>query len=171
MTGLEVRAERPEDFDAIRAILLEAFGPESPEADLVDALRAEGAHVPELCLVAVHDGKLAGHVCFTRARLDSGQEVLSLAPMAVLPAMQRRGIGSRLVRESLRRAALTDFPLVVVMGHPAYYPRFGFEPAADLGIRSPYDAPPEAWMVHRLPAYRPEVRGLVEYPEAFRALD
>jgi len=169
LTDLEVRAERREDHPAIRGLLLAAFGPGSPEADLVDALRAEGAHVPELCLVAVRDGEVAGHVFFTRAALDSGAAVLSLAPMAVLPAHQRTGIGSELAREGLRRAAATDFPAVVVLGHPSYYPRLGFEPAGDLGIHSPYEAPPEAWMAHRLPAYRPGVRGLVVYPEAFGA--
>ena len=167
MTGWEIRAERPEDFAAIRAVHLEAFGPQSPEADLVEALRAAGAHVPELCLVALRDGDVAGHVMFSRAVLDSGDAVLALGPMGVRPALQRRGAGSALVAAALRRAADTDHPLVVVVGHAEYYPRFGFEPAGDRGVRAPWEVPPEAWMVHVLPAYRPTARGTVRYAEAF----
>jgi putative acetyltransferase len=149
---------------------VEAFG-QPDEAELIDALRAAGDHVPELCLVAISgDGDLLGHIFFSEARLDAGPAVLALAPMAVLPDRQGQGVGSALVRESLRRAAETDYPLVVVLGHPEYYPRFGFEPGAEHGVRCPYDAPPEAWMVKRLPAYRPEARGLVIYPAPFGAV-
>jgi putative acetyltransferase len=136
----------------------------------VDALRAAGDHVPELCLVAVDgDASVIGHIFFSEARLDSDIAVLALAPMGVLPSRQRQGVGSALVREGLRRAAETDYPLVAVLGHPGYYPRFGFEPAAAHGVECPYDVPPEAWMIHRLPAYGPEARGLVTYPEPFGA--
>ena len=96
--------------------------------------------------------------------------MLALAPMAVLPQWQRRGVGSRMVQDGLERAARTAFALVVVLGHPEYYPRFGFEPAAGLGLTAPWEVPPEAWMALRLPAYRPEARGLVTYPPAFDAV-
>jgi putative acetyltransferase len=108
-----------------------------------------------------------GHIFFSEATLESGDAVLALAPMAVLPELQRTGIGSALVRESLRVAAGTDFPLVVVLGHPEYYPRFGFERGHTHGIRSPYEVSPEVWMVRLLPAYRPQARGLVRYAEPF----
>ena len=129
-------------------------------------MRAD-AHVPGLCLVALHRDELVGHLFFSRARLESGDEVLALAPMAVVPERQREGIGSRLLRDGLRRAAETAFPLVLVVGHAGYYPRFGFEPAGALGLRAPWDVPVEAWMALRLPAYRAEARGLVSYPRAF----
>jgi predicted N-acetyltransferase YhbS len=87
--------------------------------------------------------------------------------MAVLPSHQSRGIGSQLVEESLRPARETAYPLVVVLGHPEYYPRFGFERGDAFGVVSPYDVAPEAWMVLPLPAYRHEARGLVTYAEAF----
>jgi putative acetyltransferase len=162
-----VRPEAAPDHDAIRQVHEQAFAPSTVEARLVDALRAAGDMMPELCLVAMEGGAVVGHIAFSRARLESGHEVLSLAPMAVLPERQRDGLGSALVRGSLARAAETAFPLVVVLGHPGYYARFGFEPAAAFGILDPYGAPPEAWMVHRLPAYTPEARGEVTYAEAF----
>jgi putative acetyltransferase len=165
----QVRSETPEDFGAVRDVHECAFEGRA-EADLVDALRSDHVHVPDLCLVALHRGSVVGHVAFSRARLDSGHPVLALAPMGVVPAYQRRGAGSALVSEALRRAAETDYPLVVVVGHPAYYPRFGFEPAAPLGIHAPFEVPAAAWMVHRLRAYRRDVRGTVVYPDAFAGL-
>jgi putative acetyltransferase len=140
------------------------------EARLVEALRDSDVHVPELCLVAFLDGSVVGHIAFSRARLASGPQVLALAPMAVLPQYQRRGAGSALVSEALRRAAKTRFPLVVVVGHAEYYPRFGFESADALGIKAPFDMPTEAWMAYRLPAYTPEARGTVLYPDAFASV-
>jgi putative acetyltransferase len=106
-----------------------------------------------------------------RPETGAGHEVLALAPMAVLPERQRGGIGSALVRESLDRAAGTEFPLVVVLGHPEYYPRFGFEPGASHGVLDPYGVPPEAWMVRLLPSYTLGARGLVTYAEAFSLVE
>ena len=126
--------------------------------------------MPELCLVALDGDAVAGHIVFSRARLASGHEVLALAPMAVLPDRQRAGVGSRLAAAALRRAADTGFPLVVVVGHPEYSPRFGFEPAARYRVEAPWEVPPEAWMVLPLPAYDPEARGLVSYARAFGAV-
>ena len=145
-----------------------AFDPSTAEARLVDGLRDADAHVPELCLVAAaDDGRVAGHIMFSRARLALGPQVLALAPMAVLPEHQRQGVGSALMEDSLRRAAETQFPLVVVVGHADYYPRFGFEPAGPLRIEAPFEVPPESWMAFRLPAYAPSARGALIYAEAF----
>ena len=167
---VDLRSEAPDDFEAVRSLHARAFAPSLAEADLVDALRAARAHVPELCLVATFGDELVGHVMFSRARLDSGAPVLALAPMAVGPEHQRRGIGAALVCEGLQRAAESDCALVVVLGHPEYYPRFGFEPASPLGVAAPFEAPTEAWLAYRLPAYRAQVRGTVVYPEAFSGL-
>jgi putative acetyltransferase len=167
---LDVRPETRTDFGDVRSVHERAFAPSHEEADLVDALRGSGVHVPELCLVAVRAGAVVGHIAFSEARLDSGHPVLALAPMGVLPEHQRQGVGSALVSEGLRRAADMDFPLVVVVGHPEYYPRFGFEPADALGVRAPFAVPAEAWMLRRLPAYRPDARGTVAYPGAFASL-
>jgi putative acetyltransferase len=170
------RPEQAGDEAAIRAVLEAAFET-AEEAGLVDALRASGDLVPELCLVAECNGEVAGYIGFSRARLegaaaaegDGGPEVLALAPMAVRPEVQNRGIGSELVAEALQRAEQTDYPLVVVLGHPDYYPRFGFDPASAYGIACPYDGvPPEAWMAYTLPSYEPGASGTVRYAPAFR---
>ena len=127
--------------------------------------------MPELCLVATDgDGAIAGHIAFSRARLVAGPQIVALAPMGVLPEQQRTGAGSALVTEGLRLAAETRFPLVVVVGHADYYPRFGFEPAGALGIEAPFEVPDEAWMAYRLPAYTPQARGTVIYAEAFESV-
>ena len=165
---LELRPEAPDDVDAVRKLHLRAFDPSRQEADLVDELRRRGDSVPELCLVADEEGAVIGQITFSRARVESGHEVLALAPIGVLPEHQNRGVGSALVQEGLRRAAMTSFPLVVVLGHPAYYPRFGFEPGREAGLLCPYDGVPgEAWMIRRLPSYSPGVRGKVAYARAF----
>jgi putative acetyltransferase len=145
-----------------------AFGA-AAEADLVDALRGSEAWIPELSLVALDGGQVIGHLLFTRAALDNGLPVLVLGPMAVAPERQRAGVGKALTQDGLRRAAETDFPLVVVVGHPEYYPRFGFEPALGHGLSSPFDVPAEAWMALLLPAYDPRARGRVIYPPQFDA--
>jgi predicted N-acetyltransferase YhbS len=96
--------------------------------------------------------------------------VLALAPVGVLPVHQGTGAGSALNREGLERAALTEFPLVVVLGHAGYYPRFGFGPASALGVIAPFAVPDENWMALRLPAYRPSARGTLRYAAAFDAI-
>ena len=166
---ISIRAERPEDLPAIRHVNEMAF--ERPdEADLVDALRGSDAWLPELSLVAEDEFGIVGHALFSLVQLDSGPDLLSLAPMAVASDRQRAGIGSSLIRHGLELAQHTEYPLVVVLGHPAYYPRFGFESARGLGIETPYDAPDEAWLALPLPAYDESARGTVRYPQAFEAV-
>ena len=167
---MDIRTETPADFDAIRSVHAEAFAPSPVEAKLVDDLRAEGALVADLCVVATEGEAVIGHIAYSRATLDSGHEILVLAPMGVLPEHQRQGVGTQLIGQSMRRAVLTDFPLVSVLGHPDYYPRFKFEPARPLGIEAPFDVPDEAWMARRLPRYTPDARGTLHYADAFAAL-
>lgn len=162
-----VRPEETQDFVDIREVHERAFAPSREEADLVEALRASGARVPELCLVALRGGLVVAHIAFSRTHLDYEHPVLVLAPMAVIPEHQRHGLGSALVSEALRRAAETEFQMVVVVGHPSFYPRFGFESAQALGIAAPFEVRAEAWMVYRLPAYHRNARGLVVVPAAF----
>ena len=161
-----VRAETPADYAALRALELAAFAPSTVEAEIADRLRAAGDHLPELCLVAEDDG-LVGHVMLSRAHVEQ-HPVLALGPIAVDPARQRQGIGSALMHAAIERAGVTDYPLIALLGHPAYYPRFGFVPAeAELHLTTTYDVPADVWMALPLPAYSDDVRGAFRYAEAF----
>lgn len=161
-----IRPEHPSDYDRITAVIEAAFG-QPDEAQLVDALRGAGHAIPELTLVAEHDSIIVGHVMqsYVTLRGDEDRRVLALAPLAVAPARQRDGIGGALMRETVRRADERGEPLIVLLGHPAYYPRFGFENARALGIEPPVPSFPDAaFMVRRLSAYDEPVRGIVVYP-------
>jgi putative acetyltransferase len=166
-----IRAEQPDDVDAIAAVVTAAFS--SPaEARLVALIRASEHYVAEWSLVAVADGEIVGHVMISYVTLRasaSDRRIASLSPLAVAPARQRAGIGSALVREATARADSYREPVVVLEGSPDYYGRLGFEPAAPLGIDIdlPSWAPPEAAQVLRLDAYDASVRGRVVYPPAF----
>jgi putative acetyltransferase len=115
---------------------------------MIEAIRRSDGFVPKLSLVAEVDGRIDGHVMLSYVQLEgASRRVLELGPMSVEPERQRTGIGSALVREALRRAEPRDEPLVLVLGHPSYYPRFGFRPAAELGIHPPTGAsqPRRSW--------------------------
>jgi putative acetyltransferase len=146
---MQIRLERPADVAAIHAINGAAFET-SAEADLVDALRVRAA--PIISLVADHDGSIVGHILFSPVSLTGHDElkIMGLAPMAVVPGQQRRGIGSALVREGLEHCRALGSGAVVVLGHPEFYPRFGFVPALRFGITSEYDVPDEAFMALEL---------------------
>ncbi|SFU65436.1 GNAT family N-acetyltransferase [Alicyclobacillus macrosporangiidus] len=166
-----IRSESPKDFTSIREVHLRAFEGEG-EANLVEAVRASDNFVPELSLVAVTDtDEVVGHILFSIVGIetDTGMvPTLALAPMAVLPEYQHQGIGSALVREGLRRAAELGFEHVVVLGHPNFYPKFGFVPSTAKGIQSPFQVPEEVFMVHEIQAGSLDsIRGTVKYPPAF----
>jgi putative acetyltransferase len=134
----EIHLETPTACAAVRAIVEEAFG-QPGEADLIEALRADGDLV--LSLLAVI-GRPIGHVAFSRLTLPgSTVRACALAPLAVLPAFQRQGIGTGLVRDGLHRLSRSGEDLVLVLGEPAYYGRFGFTVEAAEGLRTPYDGP------------------------------
>jgi len=153
----------------VRRLVTAAFGRRA-EAELVDKLRDTEGFVPQLSLVADNSGVILGHVMFTRVTLESDPpaKVLALAPVSVYPAYQKRGIGSALIRSGLAIADERGESLVVVLGQPEYYPRFGFVPASSLGILSPWpDIPDDAFMVKPLSGYRDDMKGTVRYPPEF----
>jgi putative acetyltransferase len=163
-----IRAERREDAAASRRVNELAFG-QPAEADLVDRLRHACAEA--LSLVA-DDGMVVGHILFTPVVVESTNGPvggMGLAPMAVLPERQRCGIGSELVRRGLDILRGRGCPFVVVVGHPEYYPRFGFEPAAKHGLQSQWDGiPEEAFMVLILDARAMAgVSGVAKYRDEF----
>lgn len=163
-----IRPEKEADFDTVRQVNTLAFGG-AAEATLVDALRKSA----ELCisLVAVDDNQIVGHILFSEVTIESGDSAspaLGLAPMAVLPEYQRQGLGSELVRAGLRECQRIGANVVVVLGHPEYYPRFGFVPASQKGLTSEYPVPDELFMVIELePGALKGRRGLVKYRPEF----
>ena len=174
--GHHVEPERPDDQAAIHAVVRAAFDHHPSVADMVDAIRVSPNFVPELSLVARHGGEVVGHVMLSYVTLADGEtrhRVLSLSPLAVAPAVQRRGIGSALVPAALAAAEARGEPLVVLEGSPAYYGRFGFVDCRPHGITIdlPEWAPREAGQVYRLGGYDPAVRGHVVYPPAFALAD
>ena len=143
---IQIRQEKPEDRDAIHHLNLAAFD-NGPEAILVDRLRTNCEEY--VAFVAVDNGGVVGHILFTPVTIDSSTAVgMGLAPMAVLPSHQRNGIGTLLVRHGLEFLRKSNCPFVVVLGHPGFYPRFGFEVASKYALRSQWDrVPEEAFLV------------------------
>ncbi|UQX05228.1 bifunctional class I SAM-dependent methyltransferase/N-acetyltransferase [Streptomyces sp. RerS4] len=164
--GRPTRPETDADRAAVRAVNLAAF--ETPlEADLVDALRADASWLPGLSYVAEGpDGAVAAHALLTRCEVD-GVPALALAPVATDPRLQRSGAGSAVVRALLAAARARGEALVLVLGHPAYYPRFGFVPASRFGIRAPFEVPDEAMMALVLDDSVPVPTGTIAYPAPF----
>ena len=164
-----IRQETEGDAKDIRIIQERAFG-RSAEANLVEALRDSTSYA--LSLVILKEDVTVGHILFTEATLHSQNDVfplLGLGPMAVLPEYQNQGMGSRLIRHGMTECSRLGHDAIVVLGHPKYYPRFGFLPARSYGITCEFRVPPEAFMVCELRkgALRNKP-GIVKYAPAFR---
>ena len=167
-----IRPEKPIDLDQIHDLHRAAFrGPS--EAELVDAIRSSAAFVPELSLVAVtEDGSVLGHVLLSHIDLQPDEAdapqltVLALAPIAVLPQHQGRGIGTALLRDALAVADAREEPMTAVLGAPSLYGRFGFEPAAEHGVHGPYEEAGEAFQVRPRPGAN-ITSGTLLYPSTF----
>ncbi|MGZ4594276.1 MAG: GNAT family N-acetyltransferase [Actinomycetes bacterium] len=174
---LDIRPEQVADHAAIRRVVRAAFDHHQSVADLVELIRQSPEFVPELSLVARHEDEIVGHVMLSHAELvdehGSRHRVLTLSPLAVLPAVQGRGVGSALVPAGLAGADAYGARLVVLEGSPRYYPRFGFRDCRTLGVQIdlPDWAPPEAGMAYPLSSYDPAARGRLVYPPAFAAID
>jgi putative acetyltransferase len=171
--SLEIRPETMLDFDRVEAIHALAFGGPN-EASVVAAIRRSKQHRMEYSLVAELGADVIGHVLLSAVGLEDEhhtlRKVLVLAPLAVDPDHHGAGVGSALVNAALARAETADEPLVIVRGHAAYYPRFGFQPSSHLNIRAPFAVPEDQYMVKPLRAFHPEFRGTVRYPSAFAAV-
>jgi putative acetyltransferase len=165
---MRIRREESQDVQQIRAIHIAAFGTDA-EANIVDALRSEATDV--LSLVAEEDGQIIGHIMFSAVRVVGAPDLraLGLAPLAVIPQRQRVGIGSALVREGLEKCRRSGATAVFVVGHPSYYPRFGFSPASDFGFTCEFEVSDEAFMVAELiPNTLGGQLGTICFHEAFR---
>lgn len=147
---MDIRAERAEDISAVHKVNMAAFEREN-EADLVDRLRSVASTVS---FVAVEFEQIVGHIFYSPVEIEGecadNLFILGLAPLAVLPEHQRQGIGASLIRHSVEECARLGCKAVVVLGHPEYYPKFGFVPAKEKGLRCEYAVPDEAFMVLEL---------------------
>jgi putative acetyltransferase len=165
---IAIRDERDADAAAIRRVLEGAFKSHA-EADIVDKLRAQGRFA--MSLVATIGGSIVGHVLLTDVELvDAGDAIrgAGVAPLAVRPAFQRRGIGGALMRAALERARADGYDYVVLLGDPGYYERFEFRAAAQLGLACEFDAPPEAFLAIELnPGALKGTSGTVRYAPEF----
>lgn len=164
-----IRAEAASDREVVRALTLAAFEGET-EADLIDAVRGAGGYLRSF--VAEEAGIVLGHILFTEVTVD-GQAVVGagLGPMAVRPGHQQRGIGSALVRHGLAELRHEGCGFVVVLGHAAYYPRFGFVPASRYGLRCQWEGVPDDVFLATAfqPSMLPPGGGVVRYRTEFEA--
>jgi len=170
---MRIRRDGAADHAAVRAVLAGAFrDPAAPQATpvevgLVDALRASAEWLPPLSLVAEStEGEVVGYVVCTRGWVD-GRPALGLGPLAVSPAEQGRGAGSALMHAVLAAADALEEPLVALLGHTGYYPRFGFRPAHELGVSPPVQAWAPHFQVRALSAYEPDLCGTFRYARPF----
>ncbi len=164
-----VRFERPKDIDDVRLLNDKAFG-QTVEGHIVDKLRKSCKEI--LSLVATSNNKVIGHILFSPVTIETQSGIIQgmgLGPMAVLPELQKQGIGSKLVKEGLRIINNTKCPFVIVLGHEKYYPRFGFQRASKYGLKSQWEGiPDEAFMVMILnDSVMKGVSGIVRYRDEF----
>jgi len=167
---LIIRPERENDTLKIREVNDSAFGQKN-EGILIERLRQTENFIPELSLVAELNDEIIGHILFYPVIIRSPTSKfrsISLGPMAVSPEYQRQGIGSQMVKEGLETAKTLGHKSVIVVGHPEYYPRFGFKPASQWKIKVPFDVPDEAFLALELVIDELKGKsGTVEYPEEF----
>lgn len=167
---MHIRAEAQADYAAIYAVHKAAFEQED-ESRLVEAIRKAPSYIPELALVAIHADKVVGHIVYSGIAIVQGDDhfpCLALAPVAVLPEYQGKGIGGRLIEAGLQRAKAMGHRAVIVLGHPGYYPRFGFRKASEWGIQAPWKVPDAAFMALELGEGKLKGKsGVVVYPAAF----
>jgi predicted N-acetyltransferase YhbS len=171
-----VRSERPTDTGPIDAVIRAAFtsagmGDGEPETRLVSAVRAAAGFDPRLSLVAEVAGGVVGHLLLSPCQIvtaGGNLAALALAPLSVVSGLESHHVGTRLMRAGLVAARCTDAVAVVVLGHPRYYARFGFRPAAEFGIEAPWPVDPRAFRVLRL--RDGSLAGVVRYPSAFDAV-
>ena len=165
---MRIRREESQDVQQVRAVNLAAFGSDA-EARMVDLLRSDAAGV--ISLIADEDGQVVGHIMLSPVHVAGAPDLnaVALAPMAVRPQHQRIGIGSALVRAALEECRRADTAAVFVVGHPSYYPRFGFSPASGFGFKCEFDVPDEVFMAMELvPGALANGSGTVYFHEAFR---
>jgi putative acetyltransferase len=166
--SIVIREEGPDDIAAVREVNRCAFGQEQ-ESSIVDALRANGGAL--LSLVAIMDDRIVGHIIYSPVSVSDMVNGAALGPMAVLPEHQRQGIGTRLVEAGNQKIKDAGHPFIIVVGHAEYYPRFGFRPASEYGVKCEWDVPNDVFMVLVLdPAKMQGMSGLARYRHEFSTI-
>jgi putative acetyltransferase len=168
---VQIREETTADLEAIREVIGRAFG-EEPVAPLVDRLRDDGLVVTSL--VAIEDGQVIGHILFSALAIETDRGAVpaaTLSPLGVIPERQRLGIGSALVHRGLAVCRERGLAAVVVVGHPIYYPRFGFSAELARAVRSRYSGAGEAWMALELTPGALAGGGEARIPSVFDLVD
>jgi putative acetyltransferase len=166
-----IRPERPGEELVVRTINDAAFGG-TLEGSIVDGIRGTDRWIAGGSLVAEDStGEIVGHLLISEGDLEladgNGRWIWMIGPVAVVPERQRMGIGGQLVRAAMALATSRGQPVLCLLGHADYYPRFGFEPARPIGIEPPRPWPDASWLALRLPGWEPSLRGLARYPAAF----
>ncbi len=173
--NINLRRETPADHSAVAGVIALAFKgldkSDGTEGELVNKLRTRKNFISALSIVAEADRKVIGYILFTEIEIiadGKSSESLALAPIAVLPEFQKQGIGGSLIMEGLKKAADLGFSSVVILGHPNYYPRFGFKPASVWNIKAPMKVPDINFMAVELRKDAlTNVSGTVKYPPEF----
>ena len=167
---VEIRQENKNDYEEIYNVVKTAFETaehsDGNEQDLVVALRNSDSFIPELSLVAKKDNKIVGHILFTKVKIGNHEE-LALAPLAVLPEYQKQGIGSKLIQQGHKIAKELGYHYSIVLGSETYYPKFGYIPAIQYGIKAPFEVSNENFMAIKLNDTDAEIKGTVQYAKEF----
>lgn len=175
--GLIIRQEQNDDYEQTEKVVESAFAnaehSDKNEHKLVSRIRSSNTFIPELSLVAVEkdNTKIVGHILLSKIKIKNNNQVaesLALAPVSVLPDYQNKGIGKLLIQEALEEAKKLGYHSVFVLGHPEYYPKFGFKKTSLWGIKAPFEVPEEALMAIELHENAlDKVSGVIEYPSVF----
>ena len=167
---LVIRQENKNDYEQVYNVVKKAFEmaeeSDGNEQDLVVALRNSESFIPELSLVAIIDNKIVGYILFTKIKIGEYEE-LTLAPLAILPEYQRQGIGSKLIERGHKIAKELGYHYSVVLGSEKYYPKLGYIPTIQYGIKAPFDVQSENFMAIKLNDTNTEIKGEVKYAKEF----
>jgi putative acetyltransferase len=167
-----IRNETVNDFEEVYKLNYLAFGKRKDESELVERIRKSEEFVPELSIIAEIDNEIVGHLLLSKATVVDYEQIFTvivLAPIAINPSFQKQGIGSKLIDEGIRRCRVLGFSIILLIGHPSYYPRFGFQPARKYGLElKQFEVPDEVFMVYEVEeGTLQEIKGELKYPKAF----
>ncbi|OKP83683.1 GCN5 family acetyltransferase [Paenibacillus sp. P32E] len=170
---MKIRSEQLNDYGEVFKLNYLAFGNRDDESKLIESIRLSDGFIPELSLVAEENDQIVGHALFSKAEIvdqEHCHEVIVLGPIAVLPSNQKTGIGGKLIQEGLKRCEALGYEFVFLIGHPSYYPKFGFKPARNFEFElKQFDVPDDVFMVFELTEgkIKTTIKGELKYPKSF----